>query len=431
MILSGIKALYKAAGVTVPEGLSRRASSVTTLEQLAALLEDVWPASTSKAVTAKELEEELLNGLLRSVSGGPYLVPEKERKVQEQSEGNRYVGIHVALSYENEKKQAMMNEVIEGGPADRAGVKKNDLIEHVDGADIKGMSLRDVVEKLRGDEGTNVTITVRQPDAHASRTYTIMRGQHPRQTLRGRHKRSTGDWDFRLSNTEPIAYVQISDMVGSTPHELRKVAQRLEREGIKAIVLDLRGLRTSSVHTAILVADYLLERGAIGRIRTSQGETIYQADSDALFRGWPLAVLVDDRTSGASEWLAAALQDNRRGIVVGTPTASARFDPGNAVVTSLLRVGTSEWSISLATGILERGNGSPVSALDRSMPTRIRDTMSKTTGVHPDHLIAENAMSPTPTPNPVNWKPADAVQTSSGQAEKKALELLRQALKNR
>ena len=69
MILTGIKALYKAAGAPVPDRLSSRVSAVTTPEQLASLLEDIWPASTSKSVTAKELEEALLDGLLTSVSG--------------------------------------------------------------------------------------------------------------------------------------------------------------------------------------------------------------------------------------------------------------------------------------------------------------------------------------------------------------------------
>ena len=154
MILTGIKALYKASSAELPDGLSRRVSLVTTSEELAALLEDVWPAATSKSVTNAQLEEALLNGLLTSVSGEPQLVPEKERKVQEQTEGNRYVGIHVALGMDDQEKRPKISAVIEGGPADRAGVKRDDLIEQIEGADTKGMSLRDAVDRLRGDEGT-------------------------------------------------------------------------------------------------------------------------------------------------------------------------------------------------------------------------------------------------------------------------------------
>ena len=390
MILTGIKAIYKAVGVPVPGGLSRRVSMVATPEQLGALLKDIWPASASKSTTAGELEDALLNGLLNSVSGGPHLLPEKERKVQEQSEGNRYVGIHIVLGMDQQEKRPNIGKVIEGGPADRAGVKSGDLIEQIEGVDTKGMALRDAVDRLRGDEGTNVTIKVRQAGAVASRTYTIIRGQHSRPTITGWHKQATGDWDFRMSDSEPIAYVRVSEMTGSTPHELRKVAHRLEGEGMKSIVLDMRGLQASSAHTALLLADGLLDHGTIGRVRTSHGETVYQADPDAIFRGWPMAVLVDGTTTGAAEWLAAAIQDNKRGIVIGSPTSSARVNPGYAVVTSLVRVENSDWSVYLATGILERGDGRPVSAFDRSMPTVIREPMSKTTGVHPNHLIAEN-----------------------------------------
>ena len=148
-------------------------SIVTTPEQFATLLEDVWPASSDKTVTARKLEEALLTGLLSSVSGNPQLLPEKERKVQEQSEGNRYVGIHIALGIDETEKRPVISEVIEGGPADRAGVKQNDLIEQIEGVDTKGMELREAVDRLRGDEGTDVTIKVRQPGAKTARQYTI------------------------------------------------------------------------------------------------------------------------------------------------------------------------------------------------------------------------------------------------------------------
>ena len=184
MILTGLKAVYKTAGAPVPEGLSRRVSAVTNLEQLSSLLAGAWPASASKAMSASELEESFLNGMLSTVSGSPYVMPEKERKVQEQTEGNRYVGIHIALGMDKTEKRPKINEVIEGGPADRAGIKANDLIEQIEGVDTEGMSLRDAVDRLRGDAGTTVTVKVRQSSAATARTYTITRGTHPRRRSR-------------------------------------------------------------------------------------------------------------------------------------------------------------------------------------------------------------------------------------------------------
>ena len=100
-------------------------------------------------------------------------------------------------AWTNRKNGPSSVDVIEGGPADRAGVKPNDLIEQIEGVDTKGMSLRDAVDRLRGDEGTNVTIKVRQAGAAAARTYTIVRGQHARQRSRaGTSKRpATGTFE--------------------------------------------------------------------------------------------------------------------------------------------------------------------------------------------------------------------------------------------
>ena len=147
----------------VPLGLGRRVSAVATPEQLAALLKEVWPKTTAKPMTTDAIEEALLEGLLADVPGGAQLMTAKESKVAESMAGNRYVGIHVALGMDDKEKRPTMHDVFAGGPADRAGVKKGDLLEEVDGVDTKGMKLREVVDRLRGDEGTDVTIKVRQP----------------------------------------------------------------------------------------------------------------------------------------------------------------------------------------------------------------------------------------------------------------------------
>ena len=214
-------------------------------------------------------------------------------------------------------------------------------------------------DRLRGDEGTNVTIKVRQPTAQELRTYKITRGQLPRMTVRGVRKRSSGGWDVRLDGPGPIGYLQITEVTASTPHELRKLASQLESDDARALVLDLRGLRTDNLHSTVVLADALLNHGCIGQIRTAHGETKYQADSDALFQDWPLAVLIDETTAGAAEWLAAALQDNHRAVLVGMPSYSALGMPGTGVQSTIL-VGDGAWSIVVTTGRLERGDGRPL-----------------------------------------------------------------------
>jgi carboxyl-terminal processing protease len=463
MILSGIKALDRVAGVPTPPGLGRRVSEITTPEQLAALLKAVWPKTTAKPVAVKRLEEALFEGLLGPVPGGAHLMTAKERNAAEQIAGNRYVGILVALSRDEKEQRPVFHEVMAGGPADRAGVKKDDLFEEVDGVDTKGMELREVVERTRGDEGTDVTIKVRNPKEAKARTLRITRGRMASDrlfhtTVEGVRKLASGDWKVRLDVPDPIGYVKLNEIGASTPHELRKLASRMESEGVRALAIDLRGAGAGgtalAVHSAVLVADNLLERGAIGRVRTVRGETTYQADSDALFRGWPIAVLVDQNTSGAAEWIAAALQDNHRATIVGWPTRgaqratypdglpfeNARYGPYEAAVRSSVPVGDGRWWISMATGSLGRGDGRSLADRDAAASAEEPGREKPKGGVQPDrglpppqngfaflpHAIrlrrAPDQKAETPT------KPADKPDSSIDPALNAAVKALHEAL---
>ena len=174
-----------------------------------------------------------------------------------------------------------------------------------------------------GREGTDVTIKVHQPKTDE---FTNVH-DHARSArafdVQGVRKRADGEWDCRLDATAPIAYLRISEITASTVHDLRKLAAQVERQGNQAIVLDLRSVGGTAVHPAVMLADTLLAGGMIGRMQTAEREVTFQADSDAMFRLLPIAVLVDQFTFGTAEWIVAALQDNHRATIVGRPTFGA------------------------------------------------------------------------------------------------------------
>ncbi len=399
MILAGIKGLYQASGLPVPSGLSRRISTLTTPEQFTALLAELWPAKPAKPVPAQALEEALLEGLLDSVPGHATLLAAKELKVQEQIQGNRYVGIHIQLRYDDKEKRSVIQALVPGGPADRAGAKKDDRIEQVDGVDTMGMTIAQVVDRIRGPEGTEVVLVVRQPKAKEARTLKMVRGTLFLPTVAGLRKRSSGGWDFDVGGPDKIGYLRVQDITASTPHELRKLAAELESEGFHALILDLRHLSQASFHPTVLLADSLLDHGRIGRVRQADRVMTYEATPDALFRGWPIAVLVNWETTCGAEWLAAALQDNHRAMIIGTPTASAfpRAEAGTADVSSTIPIGDGSWSLLLTTGELERGDGRSIAPppgkgpvhgrIERVLPPGSPDVIRW--GVKPDHLIGK------------------------------------------
>jgi C-terminal peptidase prc len=443
MILSAIKALYKASGEPVPPGLGRRVSALTTPDQLASFLVEIWPKSQAKPIAAKGLEEALLQGLLGDVSGPAFLISEKERVVMEQSEGNRYVGIHIALGMDDQEKRPLIREVIEGGPADRAGVKENDLIELIDGVDTKGIELREAVDRLRGQEGTDVTIKVCQPKTTNSRTYTITRGQHARSTVQGVRKRTSGAWDCRVDVSSGIAYLRINEITASTPHDLRILAAQVERQRNQAIILDLRSVGGMSIHPAVLLADTLLAGGVIGRMQTAEREVTFQADSDAMFRFLPIAVLVDQFTSGTAEWIVAALQDNHRAMIVGRPTFSAMNATQGGItrrsdVTSRVTLGDGSGAIELPTGRLEHGDGRRISGDQGNARAAAPVSSPKGTnpdevafGVKPDHGVGQTGAGARRFSPPRSSRAPDREPNLAGDADlQEAVRLLRQSLQN-
>ncbi len=354
MLLDGMKALYDKAHEPVPSGLSRRVSGLTTPEQLAGLILELKPKPASKPISFQDLESTFRSGLLQCVGGEADLISAKDRRVAEQIEGNRYVGLHIALGTDDQEKRPKMHEVIEGGPADKAGVKKDDILEQIDGVDTKGMNLREAVNRLRGEDGTIVTIVVRQPKEQQSRTMKIARGMLPRTTVSGIRRRSSGEWDVRLNGPDAIGYLRINDLTASTPHELRKLAQQIESEGIRSIVIDLRGA--------------VLQGCPSGR---AGGRCAPRSRNDRSRADGPAVADVRGRCGRTIPRLADGgigrpFHVRDRGVACGCPGRQSSGDPGrrprsrgpeSVDVRTTVPVGDGTWSLTLVTGYLERRNG--------------------------------------------------------------------------
>lgn len=433
MILAGIKAAHEAAGVPAPAGLARRVSALAAPAEITSLLSETWPQrSGNVAAAADAVSLALIEGVLGTVPGGASLLSGKERKVAEQIEGNLYVGIQIALGYDNTERTPQIQQLFEGGPAQKAGVKQGDRIMEIDGVSTRDRPLAESVDRLRGEEGTTVTIKVLRPGTKDSLSFTLTRARLPRKTITGLRTRGTGEWDFRFEGTEPIGYLRIEEITGSTPHELRTLASRLESQGVQGLILDLRTNGRFAVHPTILVADALLDGGRIGRIQAAEHVQTYEAEPDALFQGWPLVVLVDPRTNGAAEWLAAALQDNHRATIVGAATR------GLADVETTVPVGDGTWSIQMVTGRFERADGRPLG--DPKFHTRPQAGLNVQAdarspkdqwGISPDHIVG-SAGPPGRSQRPE--RPRQTALPKENPAKDpviiKAYELLREGLKS-
>src|SRR5262249_24372272 len=164
MLLGAARAAARAGGRLAPDDLSRRASALTTKEQFAELLKEVWP----KDAPGDKLEAALIEAVARQAQAEVAVrLDPKDRENAGQNAGNRHVGTRHQIRKADHYIQIVTP--MRNGPAHKAGAKPNDLIVAVDGKDTKGVRLEQVVEWLRGPEGSKVTMTVRQPDSNQTR----------------------------------------------------------------------------------------------------------------------------------------------------------------------------------------------------------------------------------------------------------------------
>ncbi len=339
MLLMGLKAALKRDGQSASQSLSRKISTLAD-DELVAFIDE---AAAESSLPLEHFEAYLLDGIASSVFAAK-IIASDELKVEEQLKSNRYVGVGIALAHDGDRGLPSITMVFPKGPAHGAGARDQDLILEVDGTDTHKMPLAEVVQLLRGPEGTAVTIVVRQPEADESRTLEMARGVVPINTI-------TKSGTYKIGGAVPVSYVQIGTLRSSTLHELRQAEQEMREEGTQAVILDLRNANGGRHHDSLLVADALLDGGIIGRVGTSAGSREYAAQPECLFKDWPMAVMVNGDTSGGAEWIAAALQDNGRAIVFGQPSAGAGY------VEESFPIRGRNASLQLVTGTLQRADG--------------------------------------------------------------------------
>ncbi len=180
MLLHGIRALLRQTPERTVPNLAARVSTVTTPEQFAALLSEVWPVDEKETKIKDEEREHLLfHGLFGwrqsdGPDGSAYLSPRK-RKDYEMFAGNRYVGTGIQIRKNDKEKLTQIVIPFPGGPARKAGARPGDLIVAVDDENMEGRSLVEVIKRLQGEEGTYVSMTVRQPGESKTRRLPMVR----------------------------------------------------------------------------------------------------------------------------------------------------------------------------------------------------------------------------------------------------------------
>jgi carboxyl-terminal processing protease len=246
-----------------------------------------------------------------------YFDPHEAQILEQETEG-RFSG--VGLTVDEVKKGLKVVEVIRHSPAERAGIEPGDVIVTVNGHSIAGESSEVSTAKIKGPEGTEVTLGVLRPSSGKTRRLKLERAQitTPEVTsrLRSVGGRKLGYVDFRA----PSSFSQ------GVNEELRRNTKRVEDRGAQGILLDLRGNPGGLLTEAVLTASVYLPKGekVVSTNSRTDGSHIFRAAGDPLPRR-PMVVLIDRGTASAAEILASALADHELATVVGTRSFGKGF----------------------------------------------------------------------------------------------------------
>lgn len=297
-------------------------------------------------VNDRKLLENAIQGMLEGLDPhSSYLNKEAYQDLQEGTSGE-FGGLGIEVGMEDGFVKVI--SPIDDTPAERAGIKPGDLIIRLNETPVKGMSLNDAVNIMRGKPGTQITLTVVREDQEKPLDIVIIRDIIKIKSVRSR-------------TLEPgYGYLRISHFQIHTPDDARAALLKLKeenKENFKGLILDLRNNPGGILSAAVAVSDFFINQGLIvyteGRVPDSRLR--FTAKPDDILDNAPIVVLVNEGSASASEIVAGALQDHKRAIIMGQQTF------GKGSVQTILPM-SSESALKLTTALYYTPSGRSIQA---------------------------------------------------------------------
>ena len=245
-----------------------------------------------------------------------FLNPAQYSALTEQTSGEiSGVGIRLQRADEN----LVVSSTLEGSPAQRAGIEPGDVILIIDGRSGRNLSVENASELIRGDSGSQITMSVRRLDG-SEETLVLTREVVSVPTV---------TFELQQQGSVNVGYIRLDEFSAHAAEQMRTAIDRLTEDGAEAFVLDLRGNPGGLLQASIDISRMWLPRGSIVRTVDRDGNSDEITANRTAITDLPLAVLVNGQSASSSEIVTGALGDNDRAVVVGNPTF------GKALVQSL------------------------------------------------------------------------------------------------
>lgn len=277
------------------------------LEELKGLIDEVY--LHEEEVDEEALTEGIYQGYIAALNDpySTYYTAEETKEMMESTSGE-YSGIGALMSQNRETGVITIANVYENSPAAEAGMKNEDILYKVEGEEVTGVDLSEVVTRVKGEEGTEVKMTLLRGADRQEIEVTAVRRKLQTQTV-----------SYEMKEGQ-IGYIRVSEFDEVTLEQFREAKAALESQGMASMLIDLRGNPGGNLSTVCDMLREILPEGLIVYTEERDGErTEYKCDGKTPWEK-PLAVLINGASASASEIFAGAVQDYGIGQLVGTTT---------------------------------------------------------------------------------------------------------------
>lgn len=421
LMLSGVFLAGLVAGVAVTplRALGQDAPGGSTYQQLS-LFGDIFERIKANYVVDPPSDKLVYNAINGMLSG---LDPHSSyMNVKQYADMNvETTGQFGGLGLEVTQAGGLLKVIspIDGTPAARAGIKPGDIIVNINSLSTEGLNLNDAVDKMRGPVGSKITLTLKRSGIDTPVVVTLTREIIQIQAVKSR---------LFTSSAGDVGYVRLASFSEQADADIRKAVADLQKQSgghIHGYILDMRGNPGGLLDQAVAVGDDFLNSGEIVSThgRHPQDDQVWYAQPGDITNGAPIVILTNEGTASAAEIVSAALQQNRRALVLGMPTFGKGSVqtivpiPGNGA----LRLTTALYYTPSGKSIQDYGVTPDVKVNDTRTPqdqfATLRETDLANAFKNPTGVPAPALPSPVPLPAvaktipdkpPANWPAFDA-----------------------
>lgn len=299
--------LYAEQVISEPKAEQEKALPLDELRLFTEVFQRIKTAYVEPVDDATLLED-ALRGMISGLDPhSAYLEPREFESLQESTSGE-FGGLGIEVGMEDGFVRVITP--IDGTPAERAGVKAGDLITKLDDQPVQGLGLNEAVELMRGKPGTKVILTIVREGEEKPLEIEVTRDVIQVASVRS-----------RILDDE-YAYVRVSQFQVDSGKEVNKHLERMLKNEIKGVVLDLRNNPGGVLQAAVDISNVFLDEGLIvyTQGRLAESDQRFSATSSTLVPDLPLVVLINGGSASASEIVAGALQDQDRAVIMGQPS---------------------------------------------------------------------------------------------------------------